>query len=83
MLKLRLNQGLVRFKKAPMLTKSINANMNYPTFHRMATGAWNSRSLDTLARFLWANGFTAETLKSAKFTDIFVVSEGKDEHERK
>jgi hypothetical protein len=79
MLKLSLNQGLVRLKRAPMLTKSIRANMNYPTFHRMATGTWNTRSLDTLARFLWANGYTAETLKDAKFTDIFVVTEVRDE----
>lgn len=81
MIKLSLNQGLVRFKKVPMLTKSIRANMNYPTFHRMATGAWNTRSLDTLARFLYANGYTAETLKNAKFTDIFVVTEVQDERQ--
>lgn len=79
MLKLSLNQGLVRYKRNSMLEKSIRANMNYPTFHRMATGVWNTRSLDTMARFLWANGFTAETLKNAKFTDIFVVTEVRDE----
>ena len=78
MLKLKLNQGLVRFKNVPMLKKSIRANMNYPIFHRMATGEWNTRTLETLARFLFANGFTAEVLKDAKFTDIFTVEESND-----
>lgn len=83
MLKLRLNQGLVRFKNVPMLKKSIRGNMNYPTFHRMATGEWNTRALETLASFLFANGFTAEVLKNVKFTDIFTVEESHDVREAK
>ena len=82
MLKLKLNQSLVGYQHVSMLKKSIRAHMNYPTFHRMATGTWNTRSLETLARFLFANGYTVEGLLGAMFTDIFDVEETNDTNEK-
>lgn len=82
MLKLKLNRDLVGHENVPMLKKSIRANMNYPTFHRMARGIWNTRTMETLARFLFANGFTAEVLRNTKFTDIFEAIDVVDIHKK-
>ena len=73
-MKIRLNHMISRKSGESMLRSSIRGGMNYPTFHKMATGEWNTRTFDLLARFLTACGYTAETLKEAKFSDIFRVS---------
>jgi len=73
-MKIRLNHTIIEKSDENMLKSSIRGGMNYPTFHKMATGEWNTRALDLLARFLTACGYTEETLKGAKFSDIFKVS---------
>lgn len=61
-----------------LLKMSIAGGMNYPTFHKMASGNWNVRTMDLLGRFLTACGYTVDTLKDTKFGDIFMVSEEND-----
>ena len=79
MLKLKLNPKVTEKTTASILEKSMKAGMPYPTFHRLTKTGWNVRALYVLARFLFGNGYTAEELNNAKFSDIFTAEETADE----
>lgn len=58
--------------------KSINqscttSGITYPTFLSMVRGRWNPMAMSTLAKYLESVGFTQETLRDAKFSDVFEV----------
>ena len=78
MLKIKLSDNIVLDDGQSMLSKSLKGGLNYPLFHRMSKGNWNDRTLEALAKFLYANGFSAEGLRDAKFSEIFVVTEETD-----
>lgn len=79
MLKIKLSDNIVLDDGQSMLSKSLKGGLNYPLFHRMSKGNWNDRTLEALARFLYANGYSAEVLRDVKFSEIFLVTEETDE----
>ena len=79
MLKIKLSDQIVlKHSGGSMLSKSLKGGLNYPMFHRMSKGNWNDRTLEALAKFLYANGYSAEGLRDARFSEIFVVTEETD-----
>ncbi len=51
------------------------SGITYPTMYKMALGKWQKRTLWTLARFLFAAGFTSKTLADMKISDIFIIKD--------
>lgn len=72
---LNLNPMLADRQPGSMLSKSMDCGVTYPTYRRMALGKWHPQTIDTLERFLSAQGFTAEELSNTRLGDIFIVKE--------